>query len=119
MDDDSFTRTIEFWRSQYPDRPEELIAFLVQFAHSLNDTANEYHQEIETIRKDDALLEKKVDDLLHVVTALNNALNNLYDAHAVSPWLRMPCHCEAHQKAQEVLMDVALWGGLNKSSQTL
>jgi hypothetical protein len=115
MDDDSFSKTIEYWQSVHDGNPQGLIDFLIAFSKNLSNNNNEYAEEVAALEKKINLLNRNNGDLFLVINDLRNALNQLHDAHAVS-WLGQACHCDAHQKAYGVLMDVALWDSRNRRS---
>jgi|GEM_PF-2953355 len=113
MDDESFSKTIELGQLLNDGNPQGRIESLISFSRMLNNNNNEYAEEIAALEKKIESLNKVNNDLFLVIKSLRNALNQLHDAHAVS-WLGQECHCDAHQKAYDVLMDIALWDSKNK-----
>lgn len=113
MAKESIEEALESLKSTYADDPEECFKAITFMVKEANEIADHYRQEITILENGNNILKKKNEDLLHVVTELHHALNGLYDAHEVS-WFGQHCHCNAHQKAKEVMMNVALWATMNK-----
>lgn len=114
--DDTFEKIIARWREQYKDQPSEFAELVLSMARSVASGADEQEVELAALRKENSGLKKVVEDALRVVVELNNTLNTLANAHAESTFLKVPCHCESHRKANEVLTNVALWLHANKTA---
>ena len=107
MDKQTFDEVIEYKKSEYADDREKLIDFLIVFFRRSNDDLIECGLEIKKLQEENTTLEKKLESLSRAFKDVRGALIELYDAHQ-SSWLG-DCHCEAHQKAKVVLMNIALW----------